>query len=165
MEDLINFFYNDKIFIFLQFSTIVIIIWLIYNQRKLSRLEKKYMSFINKFEGTDIEKTLKDYFSIINQVNEENKILIANNKNIEKRIDSCIQKVGIVRYNAFDDVGSDLSFAIALLDYHDNGIVINGIYSRSSSNIYSKPVINGESEYVLSSEEKEAIEKAKNQRM
>ena len=99
-------------------------------------------------------------YIIINQVNEENKILIAENKNIEKRIDNCIQKMGIVRYNAFDDVGSDLSFAIALLDKNNNGIILNGIYSRNSSNIYAKPINNGKSEYILSEEEKKALEKA-----
>ncbi len=160
MEQITNFFYNDKVFIIFQLLTIIALIILVFHQRKLLKLERKYKDFINKFEDKDIEKTLKDYFGIINQVNEENKILIAENKNIEKRIDNCIQKMGIVRYNAFDDVGSNLSFAIALLDKNNNGIILNGIYSRNSSNIYAKPVNNGKSEYILSEEEKKALEKA-----
>lgn len=160
MEQITNFFYNDKVFIIFQLLTIIALIILVFHQRKLLKLERKYKDFINKFEDKDIEKTLKDYFGVINQVNEENKILIAENKNIEKRIDNCIQKMGIVRYNAFDDVGSNLSFAIALLDKNNNGIILNGIYSRNSSNIYAKPVNNGKSEYILSEEEKKALEKA-----
>lgn len=67
-------------------------------------------------------------------------------------------KIGMVRYNAFQDTGSNLSFAVALLDDKNTGIVINGIYSRDCSNIYSKPIENGKSNFILSSEEKEAID-------
>ena len=75
-------------------------------------------------------------------------------------MESCVQKIGIVRYSAFRDTGSDLSFALALLDEKNNGVVLNGIYSREMSNIYAKPVENGESTYTLSEEEKQAINKA-----
>ena len=73
---------------------------------------------------------------------------------------NCIQKIGIVRYNAFKDTGSDLSFALAMLDEKNNGVVLNGIYSREMSNIYAKPVENGVSKYTISDEEKEAIQRA-----
>ena len=72
----------------------------------------------------------------------------------------CIQKVGIVRYNAFKDTGSDLSFALALLDENNDGVVLNGIYSREMSNIYAKPVKNGKSSYTISEEEQQAINDA-----
>ena len=66
----------------------------------------------------------------------------------------------MVRYSAFKDTGSDLSFAVAMLDENNDGVVFNGIYSREMSNIYAKPVKNGVSEYTLSEEEKEAIRRA-----
>ena len=62
----------------------------------------------------------------------------------------CIQKIGIVRYSAFRDTGSDLSFTLAMLDENNDGVVLNGIYSREISNIYAKPVKNGKSEYTIS---------------
>jgi hypothetical protein len=71
-----------------------------------------------------------------------------------------IQRVGIVRFNAFADTGSDLSFAIALLDANLNGIVISSLYARTESRIYAKPVLAGKSTYALSDEEKEAIARA-----
>ena len=77
-------------------------------------------------------------------------------------MENCIQKIGLVRYNAFKDTGSDLSFTLALLDNKNTGIVLNGIYSRETSNIYSKPVEKGTSTYTLSDEEKQAIQKAIN---
>lgn len=127
-----------------------------------NKLQKKYNSFISKFEKNEnIEDTLDDYIQFVKNVNEENKIIKANELELEKRLDKSLQKLGIVRYNAFDDVGSELSFALALLDKKDNGFVINAIYSRSSSNVYIKPIDNGTSKYHLSDEEIKAISKAK----
>ena len=88
--------------------------------------------------------------------------LLLGIKNLEEDLAKCIQKIGIVRYNAFKDTGSDLSFALALLDDKNNGVVLNGIYSREMSNIYAKPVKDGVSSYTISEEEKQAIEKAVN---
>ncbi|MDO8663862.1 MAG: DUF4446 family protein [Candidatus Wildermuthbacteria bacterium] len=73
-----------------------------------------------------------------------------------------IQKVGMVRFNPFKEVGSDQSFSIALLDGNDSGVVVSSLYTREESRIYGKPIKNGQSEYQLSGEEKEAINKAKN---
>ncbi len=75
----------------------------------------------------------------------------------------CIQKVGIVRFNAFDNVGSNLSYSIALLDNYNNGVVISSLYSRDSSSTYAKPVVDGKSSFSLSEEEIESIEKATDQ--
>ena len=61
-------------------------------------------------------------------------------KSLNSNMANCIQKVGIVRYSAFKDTGSDLSFTVALLDEENSGVVFNGIYSREMSNIYAKPV-------------------------
>ena len=83
---------------------------------------------------------------------------------MEKNLVKSIKKVGIIRYNAFKDVGSDLSFALALLDDQNNGVVLNGIYAREMSNIYAKPIENGKSNYVLSEEESQAIQKAINEK-
>jgi len=81
--------------------------------------------------------------------------------NLKKESKFNFQKVGIVRFNPFYEVGSDQSFSIALLDGNDNGIVITSLYSREGNRVYGKPIKNGQSEYLLSGEEKKAIEKAK----
>ena len=54
-----------------------------------------------------------------------------------------LKKIGLIRYNAYKDTGSNLSFALAILNENDTGIVLNGIYGRDTSNIYAKPVVNG----------------------
>ena len=71
-----------------------------------------------------------------------------------------VQKVGVVRFSPFEEIGSDLSFAIALLDHHHNGVVLSSIFGRDESRCYAKPIKNGESNYVLTEEEKQALSEA-----
>lgn len=71
-----------------------------------------------------------------------------------------VQKVGIVRFNPFKEVGGDQSFALALLDKNDSGVVITSLYSREGNRVYGKPIKGGVSEHTLSEEEKKAIEVA-----
>ena len=98
-----------------------------------------------------VERVEKQNAEILNQINL-----------LDKDLEGCVQKVGIYRYSAFQDTGSDLSFTLALLDEHNNGVIFNGIYSREMSNIYAKPIENGNSKYTLSDEEKIAIDRAIN---
>ena len=83
---------------------------------------------------------------------------------IDRESKECLKKIGIIRYNAYKDTGSELSFALAILDEKDNGIVLNGIYGRDTSNIYAKPIEKGESKYALSKEEQEALKIAINKK-
>jgi hypothetical protein len=112
--------------------------------------------------GQDIQEILEKYINDVNSVKKENMELKKYCEHLDNLIASCIQKVGLVRYNAFKDTGSDLSFALALLNEENTGVVLNGIYSREMSNIYSKSVEKGISTHTLSDEEKQAINKAIN---
>jgi len=82
-------------------------------------------------------------------------------KNLKKESKFSIQKVGIVRFNPFKEVGGNQSFSIALLDGNDNGVIITSLYTREGNRVYGKPIKGGESDYQLSEEEKEALKKAK----
>lgn len=95
------------------------------------------------------EKQRKEIAKIIKE--------IAILKNITQK---SLQKIGLVRFNPLKNVGGDQSFSIALLDLDNNGFVITSIYSREGNRIYAKPINNGKSEYSLSDEEGEAIQKA-----
>lgn len=96
----------------------------------------------------------------VQKVEEINKEIIQYCESLDQKYDGVLQKVGMIRYNAFQDVGSDLSFAVAILNNEDTGIVLNGIYARDMSNIYAKPIVKGTSKYTLTKEEKEAIRRA-----
>ena len=110
----------------------------------------------------NLEEDLENYMYREDKVEKQNVKISNQIENLNSNLANCIQKVGIVRYNAFKDVGSDLSFSLALLDEKNNGVVFNGIYSREMSNIYAKPIEKGNSKYTLSKEELESIQNAIN---
>ena len=130
---------------------------------KYSKLQKNYNRFIKKVgNGENIQEDLENFMYKVDKVEKQNAEILGNCSQLSNELEKCIQKIGIIRYNAFKDTGSDLSFALAMLDDKNNGVVLNGIYSREMSNIYAKPVENGKSSYTLSEEEKMAIDKAIN---
>lgn len=158
-----EFLQSNTFLIILIVLDVFLLIAYIVSVSKLSKLRKSYKTFMEKLgNGSDISEDLKEYVKRVEAL--ETKELEIENycKNLDLHMASCLQKVGIVRYSAFKDTGSDLSFALALLNEKNSGVVLNGIYSREMSNIYAKPVENGISSYTLSDEEKEAIEKAVN---
>lgn len=102
-------------------------------------------------------KEILDYFRNLEKNFEK---LSKDLENLKKESKFSIQKVGIVRFNPFSEVGSDQSFSIALLDANNNGVVITSLYTREGNRVYGKSIINGQSQYSLSGEEKQAIDKA-----
>lgn len=150
--------------ILIGFNSLMIFILLfmnIINARKIKRLKAKYNKFMNGLSNANIEDVLGDCIEKVNGVVSKNKDIEFQLNTLERNIYYCIQKAGVVRYNAFDNVGSDLSFSIALLDNNDDGLVISSLYSRDSSSTYAKPVQGSKSKYALSAEELKAIDIAK----
>ncbi len=127
------------------------------SKNKIKKLKDKYTRFMRGVSGENIDHVLEHLLNNVDAL--DNKINNIENhiNSLEKHFLLCIQKVGVVRYNAFDDVGSDLSFSVALLDNNDNGLVFSGLYSRDSTSTYAKPVVSGRSKYALSAEELKAI--------
>ena len=153
--------YNSYIIIALSVLLIITFILAITTMIKLKKIQSKYEKFMSK-EDLDLENLLIHYATKVNDVRDSQDKIESEIKNLYKQMESTIQKLGVVRYNAYEKGGADLSFAIAFLNEHDTGVVINGIYSRDGSYIYAKPIENGLSKHNLSEEEIEAIEKAKN---
>lgn len=136
----------------------VLILFLV-NLKKMNKVIKKYEKFMTK-EDVDLEDLLIHYAKKVNKVRDNQDLMVSDLQALQKQIRTCAQKIGVIRYNAIENVGADLSFAIAILDSNDNGVVLNGIYSRNGSYTYAKPIIAGESSYTLSEEERQAIRKA-----
>lgn len=130
-------------------------------RKKIKKLKTKYYKFMNGLSGANIEQVLDDIIDRTNALIDKNKELEYQLNTIKRNMYYCVQKVGVVRYNAFDNVGSDLSFSIALLDKNDDGVVLSSLYSRDSSATYAKPVLGGKSKHALSAEEIKAIDVAK----
>lgn len=161
MDNVFNFFKSDIFIFILLVAVIILFVLYIISVANLKKLRVSYSKFMNRLgNGNNLEEMMKEYINRVNTVEAKNEEIISYCKVIDENIKRCSQKIGLVRYNAFKDTGSDLSFTLAILDDYNNGVVLNGIYARESSNIYAKPVENGQSKYVLSNEEKEAINKA-----
>lgn len=142
---------------------IVFIISFITGFIKITSIKKEYNTFMKKLgKGKDIEEMLNRHLDKVSFVQKQNEEILDYCRKIDDDFTKTISKVGIVRYSAFRDTGSDLSFTLALLNKNNDGVILNGIYSREMSNIYAKPIQNAESTYTLSKEEKEAIQKAVN---
>lgn len=161
MEDLFNISIH-KILTCISFLFILILfIMNISSKMKIKKLNSKYLKFMNGLSGVNIERVLDDCIDKVNFIIDKNKEIEYQINNIERNMYYCIQKVGVVRFNAFDNVGSDLSYSVAMLDNNDDGVVISSLYSRDSSSTYAKPVSNSKSRYALSIEEIKAIDIAK----
>ena len=119
--------------------------------------------------------TMFQFFKKKKKERENLKDILAQLKNLEKDFEKVlkeladlrekqsfsIQKFGMVRFNPFQSIGGNQSFSVAFLDENDDGIVITSLYSNEGNRVYGKPIKNGQSEYLLSEEEKKAIEYAK----
>ena len=161
MENLIEILGMNNIIYILAGVIIILLLAFIILLGKVIGLNKRYKKFMTKIgDGKDLQEDLENYMYRVERVEKQNAEIKNLVDAIDANMDTCIQKIGIVRYNAFKDTGSDLSFALAMLDEKNNGVVLNGIYSREMSNIYAKPVENGKSKYTISEEEGEAIQKA-----
>ena len=153
MESIMQILKTDEAILAMAVITILLVIGFIVMIARLTSINKKYKNFLNKLgNGKNIEEDLENYMYRVERVEKQNTEITTYIKNLDEDLTKCIQKVGIVRYNAFKDTGSDLSFALALLDENNDGVVLNGIYSREMSNIYAKPVVNGKSSYTVSEE-------------
>lgn len=111
-----------------------------------------------KKEPKDLKEVLASFKKLEERFNE----VLEEMKKLENKQKFSVQKLGIVRFNPFSEVGSDQSFSMALLNDENDGVVITSLYTRQENRVYGKPIKDSQSEYSLSEEEKKAIEKAKN---
>ena len=156
-----EFLKSNNYLIFSFILNILFIILFIINYIRLANMKKSYDKFMKKLgKGENIEEMLKNHLEKVEFVHKQNEEILDYCRKIDNDFGKTISQIGIIRYSAFKDTGSDLSFTLALLNKHNDGVVLNGIYSREMSNIYAKPIKNAESTYTLSNEEKQAIQKA-----
>lgn len=105
-------------------------------------------------------KNLKEVLSQFKVLKKDFKKISEDIKSLKQGGLFSIQKVGVIRFNPFKEIGGNQSFSVALLDGHNDGIVITSLYSRDGNRVFAKPIKKGKSKYLLSKEEKKAIEKS-----
>lgn len=166
MDKILNIINEYSIFIILGLSVITVLLFLITIILMISvgKVNRKYKRMMRGSKGRSIEELINTNLDKIDEAIENSEKSLEATKNFEESLKECVNKVAIMRYKAFEDVGSDLSFSIAMLDSYNDGIVLTGIYSRQDCITYAKPVDKGISRYELSEEELHVLNEAINKR-
>lgn len=152
---------DPGILIIALFVLILVLFGLVVNANmKYSRLKSSYSSFMRGKDGKNLEQSILDKFDELDEVTQMSLKNRQDIKKINEEMLSNFQKVGIFRYNAFDEMGGKLSFALTLLDGENNGFIINSMHSREGCYNYIKEIVKGESYIELSEEEAESLERA-----
>lgn len=141
---------------------LIMLIMLISLARSISKLDTKYRKLTRGINNKNLEEIIVNYLDNIDEVKEIAHDVKNRQDSIDEKLKECFQKISILRYKAFDDVGSDLSFSIALLNENNDGVILTGIYGRHDSTVYAKPIDEGISRYDLSDEEEEVLQNACN---
>ena len=128
----------------------------------LNRLNRKYTLFMKGKDGQSLERLFKRKFDLIEKLVRSTDDNGEEIDKIWKEMDKSLNKYGIVKYDAFEDMGGKLSFVLAMLDKNNTGFLLNAIHSRENCFLYIKEIVNGESYVVLSEEEVEALRQAVN---
>jgi len=126
---------------------------------KLNKLIKQYKSLMKGVDSRNLEQLMLHNSRTLELSLQKMDSLEERLQHVESMLGKSIQRVGMVRFNAFKEMGGDLSYALALLDQKGNGIVISSIYGRDDARTYAKPIKAGRSTYQLSEEEELAIQK------
>lgn len=140
--------------------TLVLLILIVVCFKKLNQTQQKYEKLIANTEGESLDEIVisnKEAIRIL-----ESNLKIANERadKIQQQLNTSLQKTGFKRYNAFHDMGSNMSFSMALLNDELDGIVISSLYGRDGCSLYGKSVESGKSTYILSDEEDEVLKAA-----
>lgn len=142
-------------------ALLILFIMLIVIMVKNSKLQKKYKIFMDGEDGKNLEKAILDKFAAIDTLEDNVNEIHENIKAINNQLVTAYQKVGLVKYDAFQEMGGKLSFVLVLLTAENNGFILNSMHSKEGCYTYVKEVVNGEVFIVLSGEEQQALEEAK----
>ncbi len=152
---------SDNIIIALVVFVIALLIVVIVDTIEIISLKKRYKIFMSGKNARNLEKTLIERLDQVDTLLEAN---AANEKNIKRLFSNMkftFQKIGLVKYDAFNEMGGKLSFSLALLNETDDGFVLNAVHSREGCYTYIKEIVGGNSIIVLAEEEQEALKMAK----
>jgi hypothetical protein len=155
--------YLGVIVIALAVACIVLLVLVLGQVRRASRIERRLRGLTRGSDGNSLEAILDAHLDKVFAVARELDELAARSAVLESTQRRAFQKIGLVRYNPFEDTGGNQSFAIALLDAHGDGFVMSSLHARAGTRVYGKAVTGGRSESTLSDEEAEALRLATGQ--
>ncbi|MBR2949017.1 MAG: DUF4446 family protein [Lachnospiraceae bacterium] len=148
------------LFIALFVIMITVIVMLAIQMSKLTKLKKKYAKFMKGSNGKSLEKDILALFEENKTISEENEKNRKEIKDLQRQIQYCYQKIGLVKYDAFNQMGGKLSFCLVLLNEKNNGFLLNSVHSSDGCYSYTKEITKGECELSLGEEEQKALDMA-----
>ncbi len=143
------------------FAMFIMFIMLISLIVKNNKLNKRYRKFMTGSGGKSLEKEIAAKFRRIGNLTEQVKDMNEQVDKVNEKLSDSYQKMGLVKYDAFNEMGGKLSFALCLLTESNNGFIINSMHSKEGCYTYIKEIIKGESFVLLADEEREALTQAK----
>ena len=139
---------------------LVLLILIVYTMVHLSTMRARYREMMRGSETEDIEGMLIQHIHEVEQVAATNAHILEENELIRQFLRKTLVRTAMVRFRAFEDMGGDLSYAVAMLDANNDGVIFSSIFARADSRSYIKPIKNGSSEYSLTDEEKGVLREA-----
>lgn len=140
---------------------IILFIWIAIIGGRLKKLRKQYTAVMGNTGVTNMEDVIIELKERLTEQQHANEQLKAQVRDVQMSLPQQKGKIGIIRYNAFAEHGSDLSFSIAIVNEEKDGAVFTGIHNRENTYVYAKPLEKGDSPYQLTPEERKAIVEAK----
>jgi len=134
--------------------------WILFLELRHRQLAGSFRLLMTGHGGADLEATLLDLVTRLNRGEQLTQAMDHRVTDLEIKLPSLVQHVGVVRFNPFADKGGDQSFVLAILDDRADGVVLCSLHTRTDVRVYAKPVVGGQSTYTLTAEEKEAIARA-----
>lgn len=152
---------DQGILVLMLMVLVLILIVIVLNQSLgIHRLKRKYSAFMRGSDGQSLERVFAQKLKEVDRLSSANDDNYSEIRILQKKMEKALTKYGIVKYDAFDDVGGKLSFALAMLDMNNTGFILNAIHSRDNCFFYIKEIVKGESYILLSSEEMDALRQA-----
>lgn len=139
---------------------VVVLVWLGLLQYRLNVAVGHYRRLVAGTSAETLQGILDAHLARVDAAQQRARDLTAFCNDLEVRLQRAVQKVGVVRFNPFEDMGGNQSFVVALLDNYGDGVVLSSLHSRAETRIYAKPIFGGKSTFQLSEEERQAIARA-----
>lgn len=153
--------WNDEITIIVAIGVglllIGLLIWIIVLTTRLRKLSQAYRKIVGETGVPDLENVFRNIHEQLAGLERDKQQHAVTLEQLNKRLSEMKGNVGVHRFNAFSDSGSDLSFSVAFINEVQDGVVVTGIHGREQTFLYAKPIDKGQSAYMLSPEEKTAI--------
>lgn len=152
--------YNIEILLGLLIALLLLLVLNIISRMKISKITEKYNELVRGSDSENIEALLLELGSQVDSLTNQMNMAKRDIESLENKLSFAVQKVDVIRYDAFDEMGSEQSFSLAFLDEHNTGMIMTSIFGRDYSSNFIKPIEKGKSEYKLSVEEMQVLDRA-----